>query len=811
MLELRTPGFSKSTYRRRLGFISALVLFVVFVYLTTWRFISNLRSLSALYHSEAAKEIHAYSSGTNPSLHLPPQLLGWKDDIMQLEQLNWEARHAVSASLYTLPEGPVKSRAAVFRRIQNYVKSADFKLRQARITESNLTGIIIPAGGRVYNTNALVTLRVLRINLRCRLPVELMWLGAGEGSKKRWRSIERLFSPIRGVDLTKERHPVPGLHRSLLFSNKFLGKVFSLLVSEFRHVLMVDADSLPIQSPDSYFKHPQYGLAGNVFWPDAWQGEVRDEVLVAHGLNPETLKDVLNAGKSLNKLVDPSCGTRDTESGQLLFDRAKHLDVLEYLLWINSYAAENKKYLWGDKDTYSLAFAVAGKAHLYFQVEVPPAALLTRRPEVLQIKCPPTCPAPEAPTWGYELLGFLQHDSWGRPAFLHRIINKYSLASEPWPIHVITAPMTVRWASYFLNPQNSGPTRGLHSHFVVPASSFTLLSHTNTLPWLYQKAGLSRVPKLTTGESTENEGRGNDVRGEGLLDTSKPEAIDAARLVDAGKPLEGTKARALTSDGTVVERPAAEKKFEEPQELVLRNERQRGLLSVSGDKMGQGDDMTAQQAGHDKGVNKVWNTRAKEELLASCPVASFISTWSMRSSGLAIDDLEPEQVVQTCQPILQSVLGNSTYEQYKSMGWLAAPMLRYMMDTTFQRDSCSRDAVDKGQHHQQQRSLGLSGLAAFPLPAWRVDSTTRQHEEEEGSGESLLHEAVHPGRTQVGSAGAASSTGGEGHFQAVLSCSQDAYRWVQRNAGMFDVQQSWIGFVFHKAAPQWPVSNFIFR
>jgi hypothetical protein len=40
-----------------------------------------------------------------------------------------------------------------------------------------------------------------------------------------------------------------------------------------------------------------------------------------------------------------------------------------------SYASENKKYLWGDKDTYSLAFAAAGKAHLYFQVEIPPGAV----------------------------------------------------------------------------------------------------------------------------------------------------------------------------------------------------------------------------------------------------------------------------------------------------------------------------------------------------------------------------------------------------------------------------------------------------
>jgi hypothetical protein len=28
---------------------------------------------------------------------------------------------------------------------------------------------------------------------------------------------------------------------------RYTGKVFSLLVSEFRHVLMVDADSMPVQ------------------------------------------------------------------------------------------------------------------------------------------------------------------------------------------------------------------------------------------------------------------------------------------------------------------------------------------------------------------------------------------------------------------------------------------------------------------------------------------------------------------------------------------------------------------------------------
>jgi len=46
--------------------------------------------------------------------------------------------------------------------------------------------------------------------------------------------------------------------------------------------------------------------------------------------------------------------------------------------------------------------------------------------------------------WGWQLLGFLQHDSWGRPAFLHRTINKYVIDEKPWNIELVTAPMPSR-------------------------------------------------------------------------------------------------------------------------------------------------------------------------------------------------------------------------------------------------------------------------------------------------------------------------------------------------------------------------------
>ncbi len=85
---------------------------------------------------------------------------------------------------------------------------------------------------------------------------------------------------------------------------------------------------------------------------------------------------------------------------------------------------------WGDKDTFGIAFAMAGKAHLFSQVAVPPgehraisciadydvatdfvliaAGLFSWRENMLVIK------SSGERQWGWQLFGFLQHDTWGR-------------------------------------------------------------------------------------------------------------------------------------------------------------------------------------------------------------------------------------------------------------------------------------------------------------------------------------------------------------------------------------------------------------
>eukprot|EP00798_Chlamydomonas_sp_ICE-L_P006700 gene6700-3369_t len=117
-----------------------------------------------------------------------------------------------------------------------------------------------------------------------------------------------------------------------------------------------------------------------------------------------------------------------------------------------------------------MAFALAGNAHMNSQVAVPPGGLFRFEKDMLLVK------KTGARGWGWRLMGFLQYDSWGGPAFIHRTIDKYRPRGEPKPLELISAPMPHRWSKYFLDHNNVGPTRGVPWDYVVPDSSFSKLT-----------------------------------------------------------------------------------------------------------------------------------------------------------------------------------------------------------------------------------------------------------------------------------------------------------------------------------------------
>ncbi|WIA35119.1 hypothetical protein OEZ86_003600 [Tetradesmus obliquus] len=174
----------------------------------------------------------------------------------------------------------------------------------------------------------------------------------------------------------------------------FATKVHALAyVTSFQQVLMLDADSLPLLNPEQLFHSEPFAAAGNLFWPDFWGHLWMDGAFFS------------KLGQAVPWEQDATF--HSAESGQVLFDRLRHYDVLEWLFWLNSRSNETYQHMHGDKDTYRLAFGLAGKLAQHRQVALQPR-------DAMAVVMPPG----EMPYLQHQ--GMVQHTPDERPAFLHR-------------------------------------------------------------------------------------------------------------------------------------------------------------------------------------------------------------------------------------------------------------------------------------------------------------------------------------------------------------------------------------------------------
>lgn len=67
--------------------------------------------------------------------------------------------------------------------------------------------------------------------------------------------------------------------------------------------------------------------------------------------------------------------------------RLWHADVLEWVWFLNSYPEVMYRTMYGDKDTFRIAFHLAGKAEMFSQVRVWPQAVLPKLPIGTGLAC----------------------------------------------------------------------------------------------------------------------------------------------------------------------------------------------------------------------------------------------------------------------------------------------------------------------------------------------------------------------------------------------------------------------------------------
>ncbi|CAK0786177.1 hypothetical protein CVIRNUC_009390 [Coccomyxa viridis] len=302
-------------------------------------------------------------------------------------------------------------------------------------------GILISTGGTTLINHAYATVSVIRKTLNCTLPVEIVYNGEYEMDSKTCHRFEADFQDVRCIDASKLDW-YPPHHRPVSLRKEeadakgskadtegakdtsgFQFKVFTLCyLTSFDEVLMLDSDNLPLRNPEDLFEAAEYRRSGTLFFSDWWDLAewVKPQAYTAFGLPYPGQERALLAA----------------ESGQLLLNRNMHADALEWLWFVNSHAEVVYRLMYGDKDTFRLAFALAGKSDYFEQVSLPPS-------------CPLDASEDNAEPVKYLHAGMIQHDPSGNPAFLHRTAEGkvYPFNHGYRKAHYLTVPLSARRAA----------------------------------------------------------------------------------------------------------------------------------------------------------------------------------------------------------------------------------------------------------------------------------------------------------------------------------------------------------------------------
>jgi hypothetical protein len=199
-------------------------------------------------------------------------------------------------------------------------------------------GIVIGAGGSKYFGCAFACIYTLR-KLGCSLPIELWYLDEHEIDNKMKALCDMYnISYVNANKFCKINNIQPRI------LNGWELKPFSTLYSDFKEVLYLDADNIPVNNPEYLFNDNNYKNLGAIFWPDLPPAK-RKEWLppeVWHNVGLEYIEEV------------------DFETGQYIINKEKCYKELNITMWMNEHSDWFYKFVYGDKSTFHLAWRFCG-------------------------------------------------------------------------------------------------------------------------------------------------------------------------------------------------------------------------------------------------------------------------------------------------------------------------------------------------------------------------------------------------------------------------------------------------------------------
>ncbi len=207
-------------------------------------------------------------------------------------------------------------------------------------------GVVIGGGGAKFFHCAWIAASMLRW-LGCKLPIQIWYLGRGEldpDMEAAARSNDWACVDARTV--VKDARILNGWEL----------KVNAVRNCPWRHVLWLDADSIPVRNPEYLFETPQYKEHGAIFFPDVppGKGMGHDGKVYEKEWLPAVCWE--NVGLAHRNEVD-------FESGQFLVDKVKCWKALAATKFLNDHSDWVYKFVFGDKSTFHLGFRRADKSY----------------------------------------------------------------------------------------------------------------------------------------------------------------------------------------------------------------------------------------------------------------------------------------------------------------------------------------------------------------------------------------------------------------------------------------------------------------
>ncbi|RLN88794.1 hypothetical protein BBJ28_00023294, partial [Nothophytophthora sp. Chile5] len=283
---------------------------------------------------------------------------------------------------------PLKARQAVDKALQPgfALPNVDQSASESR------EGIVMVVYPKLL-ASAYATIRVLRDDLDCRLPIEIWFL------PKEMQKFPAALEPLRELAASDTNSEITFHEVRDPLAKEFRAKVFAIYHSFFDRVLFLDADNVPVRDPSFLFDSDEFKKTGAVFWPDFW--------------HPTSTIFNIHSQSLLWELLDlPFANMFEQESGQLLVDRRRHAVPLEL---VHFYAFQHPNHLnrlklaHGDKDLFRLAWLKQFEA--FHMIQTPPAV------------------AGKVISNSFCGMTMVQHDASGNVLFLHR--NSHKLTGIP--------------------------------------------------------------------------------------------------------------------------------------------------------------------------------------------------------------------------------------------------------------------------------------------------------------------------------------------------------------------------------------------